>query len=257
MKQKQWYLLLALFVVLVAVYFIYPSRNQSNNPQGNTGQRSLLSFGWTLKPEYHYDTFAIKEEYEALNGRSEWEWDNVRFSPPMLITEQAQLKNLDFPALQQMLEEGTGVIYFGFPECPRCRRLLPQLIKASISADQIVYMFNPKEIRDQIIVDGSGELIVEKEANTEYQYLLDRLNDFLPVYTGLGDDSIKRLYVPFVLVVKEGNVVGYHNGVLEEYTDPYLSMMPEMKTKLWIILDRLFNATITDETCFPSEDLSC
>ncbi len=45
MKQKQWYLLLALFVVLVAVYFIYPSRNQSKNPQGNVGQRSLLSFG--------------------------------------------------------------------------------------------------------------------------------------------------------------------------------------------------------------------
>lgn len=84
------------------------------------------------------------------------------------------------------LTTGSGVLYFGFPECPWCRILLPSLLQVAEDTNQTVYYYNPKEIRNSISLDETtGELVVEKETLPEYQILLDTMKDILPVYDGL------------------------------------------------------------------------
>ena len=63
-----------------------------------------------------------------------------------------------------------------------------------------LYYFNPKELRDQKeLIDG--KVVVKKETSPEYQWILDKLDKILPAYEGLNNPTIKRLYVPTVLVI--------------------------------------------------------
>lgn len=140
------------------------------------------------------DTLSFKAEYEALNAEK----------IPMIVPEKLNIHTLTFPELQEVLEKGSGVLYFGFPSCPWCRTLLPHLFTA-LEEHQLseLYYFNPKAIRDQKTLDEAGNLIVEKETSPEYAYLLQKFHDLLPEYEGLNNPEEKRLYVPFLVVLKD------------------------------------------------------
>ena len=70
-----------------------------------------------------------------------------------------------------------------------------------------LYVFDPKEIRDEKVLGTGGELIIKKATSPEYQYLLNKLNHLLPIYEGLNDPQIKRLYVPLLVVIKNGEII--------------------------------------------------
>ena len=58
----------------------------------------------------------------------------------------------------------------------------------------------------------------------------------MPVYDGLKDDSIKRIYLPTVIFVKDGKVLGLEE-TLESYNkrvdgNPYLEMNDSEKEEL-------------------------
>ncbi len=143
---------------------------------------------------YTTDTLSFKAEYEALNAEK----------IPMIVPETLNIHTLTFSELQKLLEEGSGVLYFGFPSCPWCRTLLPHLFTA-MEKYQLseLYYFNPKDIRDQKTLNEAGDLVIEKETSPEYAYLLEKFHDLLPEYEGLNNPEEKRLYVPFLVVLKD------------------------------------------------------
>lgn len=93
----------------------------------------------------------------------------------------------------EILQSGTGIIYFGFPECPWCQNALPVLLEAAKEMNiEEIYYFNPKEIR---------------ENNTEtYQKIVELLGDNLTV----DENGNKRLYVPDIYFVSGGKIIGHH-----------------------------------------------
>lgn len=171
----------------------------------------------------------------------------------MTVPEDLNIHSLDFTGTKNMLEKGTGILYFGFPTCPWCRNLLPELFVAmQENAIQDLYYFNPKAIRDKKSLNEAGELIVEIPTSPEYQYLLDKMDSILPVYEGLKDASIKRLYVPMVVILKDGKIVGHHFNTLEEQSDPYISLTEEQKKKLRSLISiQLF--PLINQTCSVDE----
>ena len=189
------------------------------------------------------DTQAFKTEYESLNTEK----------MPITVPEDLNISVLDFSGTKEFLEKGTGILYFGFPTCPWCRALLPNLFDA-MKKSQIsdLYYYNPREIRDQKSLGADGKIVVEKETSPEYQYLLDKLDSVLPVYEGLKDPSIKRLYVPFVVVLKEGKIVGSHLNTLDEQEDPSVPLTDEQKAKLVELLEQAM-APLASQTCTPGE----
>lgn len=186
------------------------------------------------------DTLAFKAEYEALNDDEH---------PHMLVPENIAIHTLNFEQTKEMLEKGTGILYFGFPTCPWCRNLLPELF-AAMEESQLsdLYYYNPKAIRDKKSLNEAGEIIVETPTSEEYQYLLDKLGDILPAYEGLNDPSIKRLYVPTVVILKDGKIVGHHFNTIDEQTDPKVPLTEEQKKKLKSLISiQLF--PLINETC--------
>ena len=110
-----------------------------------------------------------------------------------------------------------------------------------------LYYFNPKELRDQKEL-VNGQIIVKKATSPEYQWLLDKLDKILPAYEGLNDPSIKRLYFPAVVVIKEVKILNHHFDTLPEQKDPQIPLTNDQKIKLQTILQDAISP-LSNTTC--------
>lgn len=100
-----------------------------------------------------------------------------------------------------ILENGSGIVYLGFPECPWCQSYVVYLneVVRDNGLDTIYYL-NIRDIRSN---------------NTEnYQKIVNLISDLLP-YDELGN---KRIYVPQVVVVKNGKIIGGDNETSYDVT---------------------------------------
>ena len=191
------------------------------------------------------DAIKFKEEYEVLNGKEVAKTEKKYSS--ITLPEKNAFYYASYEEIEKVLD-GTGVIYFGYPECPWCRNLVPLLAQASkkVGMNKIYYR-NLKEERNVLKLED-GKIIEEKKGSETYQKLLQKLDSVLPIYEGLENDTLKRIYVPYVVFVKNGKVVDTHTGTLEEQNDPFVSLTEEEKTKLLSILVDKF-MKVTDTSC--------
>ncbi len=191
------------------------------------------------------DNIKFKQEYESLNSKKGY--------LDIEIPKDNNIKYVSFDELMDVLEDGTGIIYFGFPECPWCRNALPVLLEAAKENEiQNVYYFNAKSIRDDKELKD-GKIVTNKEGTKEYYELVDRLKDNLGVYEGLEDDSIKRLYFPTVVFVMGGKVVGTHIGTVDSQKDPSKHLTKKQKQELLNIynenINKIYGTCDTEKSC--------
>lgn len=169
------------------------------------------------------DGIKFKEEYESLNGKI-----NESTGKPYLnidISINNHMKYSTYDEIKEVITEGTGIIYFGFPQCPWCRNAVPVLLSAAEEAGiDTIYYFNALSIRDKKYLDDNGNIVVENEGTAEYKELVKLLYGYLDVYSGLNDDTIKRLYFPTVIFVKNGHVIGSHSGTVNSQTNPSIPL---------------------------------
>lgn len=176
------------------------------------------------------DALKFKEEYEKYNNTKDasgQEYVNVS------IDEDNIMYYASFDEIKELLTSGTGVIYFGIPMCPWCRNAVPVLVNAASSTGlDKIYYFNAYEIRDKKSLDEDGKIITEKEGTKEYYELVSLLQDVLPVYDGLNDENIKRLYFPTVIFVRDGKIVGTHMDTVSSQENPLVPLNDEQTKEL-------------------------
>lgn len=172
----------------------------------------------------------FKEEYESLNGK------DTGYGKEYLsisIDSENVVQYADYNRVFEVLERGSGVIYFGFPECPWCRNLVPVLLDAADEAGiDTIYYLNAQSDRDVKNLDDDGNIVTEKEGTENYYKLVDKLSSFLTEYEGLGDETIKRLYFPTVVFVKDGRIIASHIGTIDSQEDPYVGLTDDEYTSL-------------------------
>ena len=92
----------------------------------------------------------------------------------------------------KILENGTGIVYLGFPECKWCQKYVQYLDEVSRETNlEKIYYFN---------------ILEDRTNNTEeYLKIVSILNDYLQY----DDEGNKRIYVPTVVAVNSGEIVGF------------------------------------------------
>ena len=139
------------------------------------------------------------------------------------ISKDNIFQYMDIDDAIDFLKEGTGIIYFGFPECPWCRAYVPILEKmAEENKVDVIYYCNIKEIR---------------ENNTkEYQELVEIIKDYL--YE--DDKGAKRVYVPDIYFVSNGKIVGHNNDTsIISGGEPEKYYTKEVRQELELKIDEL------------------
>jgi thiol-disulfide isomerase/thioredoxin len=116
-----------------------------------------------------------------------------------------------------ILEAGTGVVFFGFPECPWCQEMAPMIDDAAREAGltKVFYV----SIRQ------------DRADNTPaYQELVAMLGDNLD----FDDEGRPRIFVPDVTVVVGGEIVGHLNDTATYSGDltPAEYWTPELRADL-------------------------
>lgn len=218
---------LALLIIIIAVFGL--------NKNSNTEVKDAVKF---------------KEEYESLNGQKN---DNGKEYVNISVDEENPFVYASYDEVVDIIENGTGVIYFGFPECPWCRNAVPVLIDAAqeLGVDKIYY-YNALSIRDTKSLDENGNIVTDKKGTDEYYKLVDLLSNVLTPYEGLNDESIKRLYFPTVVYVKDGEVLTSTIGTVDSQEDPYIKLTNdqynELKNTYMDNMNKVYNI-LCDEAC--------
>ena len=165
------------------------------------------------------DEKKFKQEYEIYNNKKNKESGKVY--PKVDIPKKNKVVYATSKQVKNLLTDGTGIIYFGFPECPWCRSMISTFLETTKEKEEKVYYYNAYSIRDEKSLDKDGNIVVKKEGTNTYKEILKLLGDNASVYEGLEDDSIKRLYFPTVVFVKNGEIVDIHVSTVESQKDPY------------------------------------
>ena len=190
----------------------------------------LILLGLQFLRTRESDAFQFKKEYEALNGKKTTNGEKYL---EVNISKDSKVYYATYQQIMDLLDHGTGVIYFGFPECPWCRNAVPVLLEAAEETPiDRIYYFNALSMRDKKSLDENGNIITEQEGTEEYYQLVEALRSVLGPYEGLNDDTILRLYFPTVVFVKDGEIIGSHEGTLNSQENPYIELSKSQKEEL-------------------------
>lgn len=192
----------------------------------------------------------FKEEYESLNGK--YNEYSKRYYLDMEIIENSNVEYKEANEIIEILKDGTGVIYFGFPECPWCRNLVPVLVNKLSEYNVPFYYYNAYDIRDTKHLDENNNIVTTKEGTAEYYEIVKILGNFLGEYEGLNDSTIKRLYFPTVVFVKDGKIIATHIGTVDSQLDPSVALNEKQVEELSSILEQGIVKTfdiVCDQNC--------
>lgn len=192
------------------------------------------------------DAIKFKEEYEAYNNKDAYSKNKYK---SLNVSKNNPIKYSNYNELIDIITNKTGIIYFGFPECPWCRSALPVLFEAaSNNKIDTIYYLNILNERDEYAVED-GKLIYqiddqgkEKKGTKGYFKLLELLDKYLTDYTISfeGKEYItgeKRLYAPSVIFIKDGEVLGIHVSTVESHKSGFDEMTNEQEKELYGIYE--------------------
>lgn len=192
---------------------------------------------------------SVKTAFEALNGQTA---SNGQTYLEVHIPEDSLFVPINEEDALQLLESGTGVIIFEFPECPWCRNMMPVVNEAAKEmALSKLYTFNIRGERNQIILGDDGELVTVNEGTEFYRKVLDLLGESASVYDGLNDESIRRIYAPTVFVIVDGEVISSHISTVDSQTDPLTPLTDAQHQELLDIYKGMFE--VISPVCLPDE----
>ena len=134
----------------------------------------------------------------------------------------------------RILENGTGVVYLGFTECKWCQKYVTYLNEAAKENDITrIYYFD--------ILDARSK------NTSEYQQIVSLLEEYLEY----DEEGNKRVFVPAVIVVDKGEIVGFDDETsldTHDLDDPEEYWTEEEVNDLMSRLATMFDY-VNDGTC--------
>lgn len=130
------------------------------------------------------------------------------YSEPAIMTvyewignEIADFQEITFTeSLRLFSEKGSGILYFGYDNCPFCERAVPMLNEAALETGVTVYY-----------VDVYG---VFQPTQKEFEELMGYVDEAL-----IEDESGgKSFFVPLILGIKNGEITGHHVALVDGFT---------------------------------------
>ena len=130
----------------------------------------------------------------------------------------------------EILKHGTGIVYLGFPECHWCQAYVSYLDEvAKETKIEKIYYLNILEIR--------------KNNTKEYQEIVSLLDNYL----SYDEEGKKRIYVPAIVAVKEGEIIGFDDETSHDtkgYETPEEYWKNEDLDGLKAKLEKMFSETV-------------
>lgn len=205
-----------------------------------------------LKNEELTDAIKFYNEYSELNNKENK--NNGKIYVNVKINKENTVKYITEEEAINILEDGTGVIYFGFSTCPWCRSLISTLTNIAKSKNETIYYLDVLNIRSSYEVKD-GKLNKLKEGTKGYYKILELLDNNLESYALVDEEenvyetNEKRLYAPTIVAVKNGEIKDFHVGTVDSQESGYDELTETQKTELESIIKDLINSKNDNIAC--------
>lgn len=198
MKEKRWLEILIAIIVILGVSIV-------------------LGFALNLPND---DALKFKEDYESLNDTIR-ESDGAKYNN-VSISKKNPIKYVSATEAVDIIQNKEGIIYFGANWCPWCRNAVEVLFEAAATEkEKTIYYVDMDSVRNVWAVED-GKLVKTTKEGEGYYELLDALDSILGEATFTVEDNgtvydteEKRIYMPLIISVKNGEIVKYHNGTVK------------------------------------------
>ena len=223
---------------------------------------AILSYFKFINVDLSTDSVKFKNEYEKFNGVEAYGQKYQELN----ISSTNPIKYSNYDEIIDIIENKTGVIYLGFPECPWCRTIIPVLFDA-VNENKIdtIYYLNIKDERDSYVIENNklvyeiDENGNEKKGTKGYFKLLSALDEYLTEYTisfegETYETGEKRIYAPTVIFVKDGKILGIHVSSVDSQTSGFDKLTDKQEEELYSIYEN-YILEMKENTC--SSGSSC
>lgn len=132
----------------------------------------------------------LKTNYDKKNNL-----DSVKFSKEYTTVSSDNVfvyRNKE--EILSILKNGTGIVYFGFPECPWCQAYVKILNEVAMEEGlEKIYYYN---------------ILNDRKENTKfYQEVVEILQNILPY----DEEGNKKIFVPEIIAVSGGTIIEHDN----------------------------------------------
>ena len=210
-----------------------------------------------IKFKYNLSSDAIKfkKEYEKYNT----ELISLRLS------KKNKIKYSSYEEIESIVKSGTGIIYLGTPASNWSRNVVEPLIDAVNDSDinRVYYLDISGDMDYYTIYDDSLTYMLDDDGNElkgtqEYFNLVDLLSDYLMEYKIELDDKDyvtehKRIYLPTVIFVKDGNIIDFHVSTVVSHVDEDKKLSKKEYKELYEIFESDI-LDISSDTCSIDKD---
>lgn len=167
----------------------------------------IVLTGCAKKAEKLTITNPVELNYEpAIMTVYDWIGENI-----------ADFREITFAESIRMFEEkGSGILYYGYNDCPFCERAVPMLNEAALETEIPVYY-----------IDIYGP---EQPSRDQFDTLLEYIDETLIEQ----EDGSKGFFVPLIIGVKNGEITGSHVALVSGFSieDETSQMNDEQKQEL-------------------------
>lgn len=191
-----------------------------------------IAFNWEKEtvidetPSYTItnDSLKFKKEFEANNGKK----NKVNIS----IKNYSTVTYSSYEEIFKKLESDESYILFFASSTDENSRIMASVLvdKALTLKEDIYYLDISKDI-DKKELSKDGKIKTIKKGSDSYYELIQKLIGYLPVYKGLNDETIKRIYLPTVIIVNEGKIIKVINLPKEIHNRKYNKNLTEEEIK--------------------------
>lgn len=207
------------------------------------------------------DSIKIKKSYEMLNGTIR-DSDSEKYNDVILSTNNP-FKYLDVKQTNDIIKNKTGIIYFGANWCPWCRNAIEVLEESAKDMDlDTIYYLDMDKVRNVWEVKNKKLVKTQEEADGYYE-LLKSLDSVLNKETYKVQDKDgkeydtkeKRIYMPFVIAVKDGEIISTHVGTvdLNKNQTKYSKLTKRQHNELFKIYNKMISNILYDNSCSQNE----
>lgn len=191
-----------------------------------------IAFNWEKEtvidetPSYTItnDSLKFKKEFEANNDKK----NKVNIS----IKNYSTVTYSSYEEIFKKLESDESYILFFASSTDENSRIMASVLvdKALTLKEDIYYLDISKDI-DKKELSKDGKIKTIKKGSDSYYELIQKLIEYLPVYKGLNDETIKRIYLPTVIIVNEGKIIKVINIPKEIHNRKYNKNLTEEEIK--------------------------
>ncbi len=145
------------------------------------------------------DSLRFKNDYEMYNIVSNNDGDKIKVSIPF----NNKIKYISNNDVIKLFENGTGIIYFGYPTCPWCRNVVPIILDVVENSNiDTLYYYD----------------IHSSKFNSSFE---KKLFKYIKEYLRKDSNNEYVIAVPDVYFIKDGKIVGRHLSTLSSQKSPY------------------------------------